>query len=373
MSTLRIPLGRAKGKLIDRCAVVDLEWALGLIEDRLCAGKPYDFEASDKRWAPEAAQVLKRRKSAGDLDEHPDALEGAEVRGQTQALATAPRVSIVEALSKVTLGALNDAKAASEALAKAAEFGHLISPQTTVGTLPEGCSLMVSGVVVDKSRETYRSGNSDELGLGKVALDKIAAAAGVDWLHEHCKRTDDGKKAFYRSCQAVGRVSNFDGSWRTRSAHKEIDMSDTGQDYLDIVNREANNKRSKKDYSGDGGAKEIAVKRKHILSLCDTEAHLRCIRALVGLRVSYLPDELEKPFVVVKLMFDGRSSNPETQAYFDRRIADRFLGASEAVYGPRVQRAQPRIIELPTEGEPEYDLPDYGFVELPQTGTGGRR
>lgn len=376
-STLRIPFGRHKGKLIERCATADLEWALGVIEERLNSGKPYDFEANDKRWAPEAARVLKRRTDARDFNEHPNASEGAaEPRQQSQALASVPRISTAEALSKVQLGALKDAQAASDALAKAAEFGHLISPQTTVGNLPEGCSLMVSAVVVDLRRETYKSGNCNELGLGKVALNRISAAAGIDWLYAHCKRTDDNKRAFYRSCQAVGRVRQFDLSWRTQSAHKEIDMSETGQDYLDIVNREAENKRRYKDkYDGDGGAKEIAVKRKHILSLCDTEAHLRCIRALVGLRVSYLPDELEKPFIVVRLSFDGRSADPNIQSMFADRIADAFLGASDKLYGsrPQLHRAQPRIIELPAAEDPEHGLPDYGFVDLPQTGTGGRR
>jgi hypothetical protein len=374
-SNLLIPYGRSKGEPIATCEMATLDWAINAVAKRLREEPGNKFAAKDRAWLDEAQRVFAER-SEGVVVSGPGALAPPPQR-QAAPLAVAPQTS--ELLAKVTLGALRDAKEASEALAKAAAFGHLISPQTVVGTLPEGCSLMVSSVVVDAARDTYPQAGSSERGLHKVALNKIASAAGIDWDPILSRRLDNGSHPHYRCCQAVGRVRQFDGTWRTQDALKEIDLREIGQDYLDIIAREEQKKRDEgQRYQGDGGAKEIAVKRKHILSLCDTEAKLRATRALVSLRVSYRPDELAKPFIVVRLVFDGRSENPETAKYFRERIADSFLGSSAALYGapaapaaaPQLRAAEPRIVELPEDEE--WGPPDYGFADPPKaTGTGG--
>jgi hypothetical protein len=363
-TSLTIPFGNNKGAPIASCPIADLNWAIVRVAKRLKDDPNHRFADTDRRWLAEAQAVFAERSEGVVIDgPSPEARAAA-----TSPLAVVPSAKPNELLAKLTLGALRDAEVAMKTLAQAASIGHLISPQTGVGTLPEGCSLQVSGVVVDVARETYTQTGSSERGLHKVAIDKIAAAAGIDWDPVLSRRLDDRRHPWYCACVAVGRVRQFDGTWRTLSAQKEIDLREGGQDTLDILGRDTEEVKKQR---------ELAGKRKHILSLCDTEARLRATRGLVGLRVSYTPAELEKPFIVVRLVFDGRSENAETRAYFNGRIADSFLGASQQLYSetpaapPQLRQAEPRVIELPADEQDDDGPPDYGFGPSKRTGTGG--
>jgi hypothetical protein len=362
MSTLKIPLGRARGQLITECSTRDLEWALGVIEKRLCEGKAYDFKDSDERWAPEAARVLKARLAAGDTAAHEGAAQAAPLA------VVRPAHEVLAAVTQT----LRDAKAATSLLAQARELGHLVSPAPAVGFLPEGCFVSVSALLVDTDRETYQQSGSSERGLAKVALDKIAGAAGIDWDPVLSTRLDNRSHAWYCHCKAVGRVRRFDGTWRTLSDEFELDLTDGSGEVEAILARETAKKRREGDkYKGDLGRTEIAQKRKFILRLASTGARLRATRQM-GLRTSYNAAELAKPFIMAQLAFDGYSEDAETRRLFASRIADNFLGASAQLYGTP-KKAEPQVIDLPSdeEAEPEFGPPDYGFVDLPKTGTGG--
>jgi hypothetical protein len=172
-------------------------------------------------------------------------------------------------------------------------------------------------------------------------------------------------------------VRNFDGSWRTIQAHKELDLRDGSALIEDILAREAKKQQDQgANYKGDGGKKEIAGKRLHILSLCETEARLRAVRSL-GLRTGYTRDELAKPFVIAQVSFDGYSEDPEARAQFREGIMANFLGSSRALYGkPPVkelqQHAPPPPLSAYGEAEDDDGPPNYGFADPPKrTGTGG--
>lgn len=350
MSTgITLPIGRARGQDIADAPLDDFEWCFNTLERNVCSGTSR-FPDKDKAWLEAAAPVLKQRQ------------EGVAVQ----------LVTASQALANVGIGAINNAREANEALEYAREIGHLVSPAPAVGFIPEGCSVMVSGIMVNRERESYEHSGSSERGLSKVALDKIGGAAGIDWDPRLSVRLDDGTDPYYRCCQAVGRVRNFDGTWRHLEDKKEIDLRDGSARVQAILEREAAKRKKEGDkYRGDGGFRDIAMQRLHILSLCTTEARLRATRIL-GLRTAYTPEELLKPFVVVQMVFDGRSANPETAKYFRERIADSFLGASRQLYGAPSPAPAPRevqTIELP-ELEPE---PASTWTECSpkRTGTGG--
>lgn len=370
-STLKIPYGDSQGQLITECALGDLEWMLGRIEKRLCELKPgatYKYEAQDRAWAEEAARVLKDRKAVGEV------AAPRQPQAQPRSLALAPPPA--EMLAKVTRS-MRSAAEATALLAEAKSIGHLISPAPAVGSLPDGCSVSVSALMVDPNRETYPQPGSAERGLGKVALDRIGGAAGIEWDDQRSGRVDDRSNPWYCHCKAVGRVRRFDGTWRPLFDECEIDMSPGGTDYEAIIAREERKKRDEgTSYRGDGGKLEIAQRRKFILRLCTTGARLRATRQL-GIRTSYTAEELTKPFIMVQLVFDGHSEDAESRKYYRERIADSFLGAAQSLYGgaaPQLQKAEPRVIDLPAEPEeePDFGPPDYGFPDPPRrTGTGG--
>lgn len=361
-SNLTLPFGNNKGAPIASCPLDDLNWAINAIDKRLRQDPNHKFAAGDRRWLAEAQTVFAERS------------EGVVV-GSSVAAAPTAQLAVVppaEVLAKVTRS-LRSAAEATALLVEAKALGHLISPAPAVGSLPDGCYVSVSALVVDVERETYPQPGSQERGLGKVALDRIAGAAGIEWDDKRSGRVDDRSNPWYCHCKAVGRVRRFDGSWRPLFDECEIDMAPGGTDYEAIIAREERKKRDEPNYRGDLGKLEIAQRRKFILRLCTTGARLRATRQL-GIRTSYTVAELAKPFVMVQLAFDGQSEDAEARAYNRKRIADSFLGAHEAAYGApaQLQKAEPRIIDLPEpDEEPEFGPPDYGFVDLPKTGTGG--
>lgn len=361
--TLKIPFGHNRGELITECDDAALQWAIEAIDDKLCRDPNGRYSEDNKRWL-DVAMAEQQRRRAG---------------GSPVAAPLAKAVDRPALLAQVGVGAIREGAAASAALTKARELGHLISPAPTVGHMPEGCFVQVSAMLLDVNRETYQHSGSSERGLGKVALDRIAGMAAITWDPVLSRRLDSGQHPWYRHCKAVGRVRNFDGTWRELCDEKEIDLTDGSATVEGILLRE---KRKKQDegtnYKGDGGIREIAMKRQHILSLCSTEARLRATRIL-GIRTGYTGNELQLPFVVAQLAFDGRSENPETARFFNEMIAQSFLGATAQLYGgasaPTRLPAPPAapVIELPAaEDEGPWGPPDYGFVDLPKaTGTDG--
>jgi hypothetical protein len=375
-SNLLIPVGRGKGQPIATCALENLDWAINFIAGKLQAEPSSQYAGDNRRWLDEAQRVFAER-SEGVVVEGPTT--GTAPAPAARAAAPQPLVSPSQALARVPVGVIRDAASVSQTLIQAAQLGHLVSPAPAAGNLPEGCSILVSAIMIDQKRETYPVGGDDddrgtgERGLSKVALDKLAGALAVDWDDQRSRRLDDGSHPHYCRYKAVGRVRNFDGSWRTIQGEKELDLR-KGSAVVEVIETQAVRKQRR-----DGGANQIAQKRQHIQSLCETEARLRAIRTL-GLRTAYNAEELAKPFIVAQLVFDGRSEDPEARAYFRERIADSFMGATKSLYGGAAPA--PQLVE--SKGEPPPPLsaygdaedddgpPNYGFADQPKrTGTGG--
>lgn len=295
--------------------------------------------------------------------------------------ATAPAptsTAIATRNTEIVSGTFRDAKKATEALMQASKIAHLVAPSPVCATLPDGCEVAMAAVVVDAAMETYPiTGKADEpkdddtLGLGKVALDKISAAIGVTWDPDRSRRLDDGSDPYYCHYQAVGRVRNFDGSWRTIKGEKEVDMRPGSPQVEAIQQREEKKKADfeakKWTYKGDLGKSQVREMRLHILGHAETKARLRAIRSL-GIRTSYKRAELAKPFVCARTTFTGQSDDPTAQQYYRRRIADSFLDASSSMYGESSTPApQQPVLPAPSGHRPPavgtvHDPDDDGFT-----------
>lgn len=238
----------------------------------------------------------------------------------------------------------NDEKKIRGMLAVASVEFHLVSP-ATAGRPPEGCELVFSPVIVDVDAETYALPGSENRGLSKVALDKIAAAAGVSWVPGESRRLDDGSDPRYCHFRAVGRYRHFDGTVSQIVGEKEMDLRDGSPAIESIIvksakkaKREAEQKKKPiteaeaRRIGEDKAANQISEMRLHILSHAETKARLRATRSL-GLRTSYSPAELQRPFVVVRVSFTGRTDDPELKREFARAISQNFLNGHAALYG----------------------------------------
>ncbi len=299
-------------------------------------------EKALKWWAEKGQDQEKRAAAQLELQAH----NKGSVRvvtpaapARSQSIATVSHEQVAQ-----WCGVLESAGAAIERFAKLTEIGHLITPSPVVARIPEGCALTVSAVIVDIASETYPQKSGPGLCLHKPALERIANAASINWEQAHSRRLDSAVDPWYCRMQMAGKVRNYDLSWRPFFDYKELDLRDGAPIPEGIIAREKKVKAEQRDkYKGDFGASEIAEKRRHIQSLCLSEARLRAIRSGLALRQAYTREQLEKPFFVVAIAFTGHSSDPETRREFSRMIGRSFLGDSALLFGPAAVSRLPPI------------------------------
>jgi hypothetical protein len=224
---------------------------------------------------------------------------------------------------------------------KALEAKHnVINPGGAIGAeFPMLYSVGISFVFIDPKNETYGIRGGSKLAIGKTALDRIAAAAGVRWDPALCGRVDEGSSPFLVEYQCAARVLQLDGTERLISASKRIDLrAEAG---TDVSTWGADAQEIAKDAAAATPPRQpwpqILQARQHILSNAETKAKNRAIRTL-GVRSSYEPAEIAKGFAVVKLHFTGHSDDPEVERAIQMMIAGRALGAQSNLYGPREGR-----------------------------------
>jgi hypothetical protein len=275
----------------------------------------YATECRNVRLRDLAAEELRRRKEDDDI-------------AATASRPVAITKVVSEQIAEVS-GTYRSAERATMALQQASTIGHLVSPTPACGSIPEGCALALSAVLVDIDRETYEL--QGKRGLGKAALDKIAGAAGISWDPMLSRRQDDGSNPHYCHYKAVGRVRDFDGTVRILQGEVEIDARD-GSPQIDEIRIKAERRAKRENRENDGGAGQILELRKFILRHAESKAKNRAIRSL-GVRTSFDRKELEKPFVVAKIQFTGETSDPELKSIFAKSIADSFTNANQALYG----------------------------------------
>lgn len=238
-------------------------------------------------------------------------------------------------------GSTRSASDLAQRLANIADQAHVIAPAMSAATLPEGCEVVTSAVLIDVAHETYKVGTVKEgneyvetRGLGKVALEKIAGAAGISWDPSASGRLDDGSDPYYCAWRVVGNLRHFDGTEVTIEGSKEMDLREGSPQLQALFDR------AKTGKSKDPTA-QIREMRLHIMAHAESKARLRAIRS-IGLRPAYTATELKKPFVVARLVFSGRSADPETQRAFSMMTAQAMLGGRRALYGgERDSRALP--------------------------------
>lgn len=220
----------------------------------------------------------------------------------------------------------------TQTIKRALATGHYMGAATSCSTLPHGCEVAFSAVKIDPTRETYPLPVGSKRGIGKTALNRIAKAIGVDWDTRLSHRTDDGKDSCFASFKAVGHYRDFDGTWRTIEGEKQMDLRDGSE-------------RARTMKAG-----ELSETRKFIAEHAETKAKLRAIRS-IGIETSYDPGFYDDPIICARLIFTGRSDNPEIQARFADMIAAAMLGNTNLLYGeaPRALPTQLAESERQTE------------------------
>ncbi len=225
--------------------------------------------------------------------------------------------------------------AITNTIKKALATGHYLGPATTSPVLPPGCAVAFSAIKIDADRETYDIPGRSGRGITKTGLNRISKGVGVSWDARLSHRVDKGEDSFLAVYKAVGHYRDFDGSWITIEAEKQMDLRDGSEAA-----------RSMKPG-------ELAIQRKFIAEHAQTKAQLRAIRSGLGIEIAYTKEFFRDPFICARLVFTARSDNPATQAIFDNHVAHMMLGGVEALYGSKPQlhpMTAPDVPEM-TEGE----------------------
>ena len=341
---VRIPGGQDKGKLPSEASDRSLQyWA----------------EKGNGADVREACQAELQRRAGGA----PPAARPAQPRPAPLAT-TQQQPQVIRRPSEPLIGSYGQATHIDSALRQASQDMHLVAPATSCGSIPEGTEVAISLVYV--SADTSKGGPGDvapmgggKLSLSGAVLKKIAAAAGVDWDPVQSRRLDNGRHPHYCHFRAVGRVRLFDGTWRTVTGEVEIDMRD-GSPQI-----EAMRQRAKEGANIDS---QIRDTRLFLLRHAETKAKLRAI-ADMGVKRSYTESELSKPFAVARLMWTGRTSDPELRRVFAEKQFDAFHRSAHDLYGEPVRSASAALpaahrapaAALPSGGE-GHDPPLVGDV-----------
>lgn len=209
-----------------------------------------------------------------------------------------------------------------------AHWGHLISPSTSASSLPLGCEVSMSIVRLNVTTDAHTVGGG-KYSLLKHALKMLANAAGISFLPGESHRLDDERDPRYVHYRAVGVWQALDGNILPVTADKELDLRD-GSDQTNEVLAQAtgDNEKAKRDR----GEKTLRAMRANILSHAQTKAELRAIRAALGIR-AYTVQDFEKPWVVAKLIFTGRSQDPGLMRENAAAIRDKMLGGVASMFG----------------------------------------
>lgn len=332
MGEYTIPGGNSKGKTLSEASDGDLTYWAKRIEESIAGGTSRNATRDTALAAAMRAELDFRRKT-GVAPERSAAQPSHGAGPSVNALA------IREQVDHLT-GSYTEPSELSKQLKAASEVANLVTPQTTAGRLPEGCVVALSAVLVDKVQETYGVGGG-KVALDRTALSKISAAAGVSWDPLLSCRLDNGTHPHYCHFRAVGYVRDFDGTQRTIKGEVELDLRE-GSTVAEAMKPE-----------------ELAGHRKFILRSAETKAMNRAVRGGLSVRSSYQPQDLEKPFVVARLMFTGQTQDPELKTMFAAKMADSFLGARGALYGAEAPPARQLVTghEPPPIDESRYD--DY--------------
>jgi hypothetical protein len=216
---------------------------------------------------------------------------------------------------------------------------NVLSPFTTISGLAPQHGLIAS--VVRISPDASKGGPGEvydglpflapnERALAKIALRKIAECGGISTT---TVRTDPRTIPNYWEFKAIASYRGIDGSLVVREATTEWDLRD-GSERL-------------KGWK----ANQITEGRKNGLRNCEARAINAAIRECgCGLKQKYSVDELKKPFVVLRVMFQPDMSDPDTR----RLVTERSMAGSSILY-PAAQHQLPSPAAPPIDDTPPDD------------------
>jgi hypothetical protein len=233
----------------------------------------------------------------------------------------------------------------SDELAKVA---NVLFPVTALDVIPALHRPTLSVIMVDtseKSKDTYYI-TSDQRGLSKPVIQRMLAVSGAQCLTE--KLTPDSDLDFIRWTAVVwgklpdGTMHNARGS-KTWAWEKSLEQFIAKA--LDKSKPPETPEQAKAR-----GVKAAQQYREFADEQTETKALLRAARGFLGIKTSYSPEELKKPFLIAKSVLDLPMDDPEIK----RMVAQKAIDSTFALYGqPDAAPSLPPAVLPPISAEPD--------------------
>ena len=262
----------------------------------------------------------------------------------------------------------DDLSKIKDTLIRANKKAHIVGAVTEIRYIPPSYQLVFRSQhfdsEFDREQDKARSNGrwykveGGKYALHKSALDKLASLAGVSVIENETVKVAE---LVWRSKVTV-QLKEVDGKIRKVTKTKEVDLRE-GEHPIQL------RKRYAKLNSSSFEAKQIKKKLnriEHAPAMCETKAHCRALRSILGIQAAYSKEEAKKPFVCASLMWAPPSS-PE----MERMIAAVELGIVDQVYGSPPIRSAPQPLQVevdPADKGDHLDLYSDDFEEDPPTG-----
>jgi hypothetical protein len=246
---------------------------------------------------------------------------------------------------------------------------HVLSPAIQMSTFAPGFGVTASLVMLDPTVDERGRGldvyfdkatlKDTERGLSKIALGRIASAAGVSWLPQS-GRCDNFTIQNFWIYRAVGAYMAYDGTPQTIHGEKEIDYRDgsaqigewTPEKWAELQRKnQALPQGAKQQWSINGWSEaRVRQARTNGAERAETGAMERAIRMGFGIKHAYTLEELKHPFVALRVTHLPNMADAGVRA----AVTELHMGGVAALFGhtssgPRTSRAlnaAPQAIDI---------------------------
>ena len=165
--------------------------------------------------------------------------------------------------------------------------------------------------------EVYKvQNNASTLALTKPSLMRIADLAGVCWNYAACKAIEPTVCQFCRMAGDNCKTCDHHGTIAYRAVGMYQDA--VGQPRLLVGTAEVD--PSERTRAGNDGKTEGERMKSHLLRHVEARAFNAAVRSL-GMKQWYSPQELQKPFIVIRTYYDAYSDPDLKAALIAREVA----------------------------------------------------
>jgi len=252
------------------------------------------------------------------------------------------------------------------------EGAHILVPFIKMSGLSEFHELVLDVLLLDPDpkgddvyvQEKAYKNKPAKLALTAKALARLGICASVEWDPKDTRITYRDEN--YVAYSAVGYVNKADGTRVGRFAEGDIDMkvernkiedamSLKVETWLDPDNDKGKWFRQMSKASQDGYvrhkiAEQVNFKDTHKQSLAATKARSRVLRDLLGTKSTYTVEDLEKPFVMPRVILRPDYSDPEVKKLMLAGAIQSVMGVFGAPPARQIEGQAPIETEFRTVG-----------------------